>query len=251
MLTLLLWYWRGWRPVYTSTDVHASAALFRKHLPDGSRILCVTDQKLHACCRALLDGVVQLPADPFAGVRGVRPCTPMASWVRMNQCNAEWLHSIGVSGPVMSVDMDSVAVADLSPLLSPPEAIKWQALRSASARLNPSVLWQREPGVLQGAWDNMTLAAVRAIPRHIIGSDQAWLSWWRHTHQTPTPMLLDRSHGVYQYAVKLCDIRRRPALPRLWTFAGSRKQWDRVTRFGLSAKAHVVWRDTVKACRCA
>jgi hypothetical protein len=238
-LTVLLWLWRGWRPVYTASHVHAMAVLLRMFLP-GARIVVVTDHLLPDCCRALVDWSLPLPAHPLP--KEHRKRGPFDCWIRLHACDAVWLTQVaGVQPrwPVLSIDLDCVPVAGLRPLLNRPGS-QVIAMRSSSALLNPSLLWQSHPGVLQEAWDELSPAAIGRIPRHYVGSDQAWLSHlYRDRIRTGYVSLLTRDDGAYVHAARMG---RKPIAPVLWSFAGERKPWHRST-LRTAPRAYELWHE--------
>lgn len=243
-LTVLLWLWRGWRPVYGAQHVHAMAILLHMFLP-GARIVVVTDQKLAPCCSLLVDDMVPLPEHPLPEPHRKRG--PFDCWVRLHQCDAEWLTEtarVRSREAVLSLDLDCVPVAPLWPMLelAPTRIV---AMRSSSAWMNPSLLYQTHPGAMQTAWDELSVASIARIPRHWVGSDQAWLSHvYRDRDRQRNVTLLTRNHGAYVHAARMGN---RPAAPVLWSFAGKIKPWAQAARASVPL-AYELWHEAARHC---
>lgn len=254
-LHVVLWLWRGWRPVYDRRDVAYIARQLQAYgdLPAKARIVCLTDfptdwQK--AKCDAL--GVVEIPLWPELEGLDIRPI-PQYPWLpafkhapncykRLRIFDPETQGHLGIhpGDIVLSMDLDSVVMGSIQKLLAPMYnhvgGVDFMAMEGKAARLHGS-LFAFRAGTNAHVWRTFDPATSPWKLRHpphgaarYIGSDQAWLS-------TVLPMetpVWGAKDGVYAWSRHFAHLRPRDPVTYM-SFAGSTKPR------GESCKLHLPW----------
>jgi hypothetical protein len=191
MLTIVTWKWHrpGYRSVFTAEHVNAMARMVARHYPDPHRVLCVTEDP-RGIDRSI--EVIQDDKD-FADIPSPHGGMNPACYRRLRMYRPDIAKWFG--DRFVSLDLDTVATADLRPLwnrhedivlyrdpLYPTQYNGSMTLMSAGAR--PDV-WtsfdpNRSPQIARGAGFR--------------GSDQAWVSL-----RLPGEATWGPEHGVYSF----------------------------------------------------
>ena len=233
--TVVCWKWRGpvgYRSQFTSEHVGTLRRMVARHYPYPHRFVCVTDDPLG------LDKAVEvLELQGMPGAEWAR--LPNPSWRNGPSCyrrlalyHRDAAELFG-GYRIVSMDLDSVVVGDLTPLWDRPE---------------PLVLWSdpffQPRGMYCGSMQMVTAGAcpelfVEFDPRRspgeakaagCFGSDQGWLSY-RLGVSAPTWSSED---GIYSFWVHLEGLGQRPPAPprrdlprdaRVVFFHGRRDPW--------------------------
>src|SRR5262245_29898947 len=98
-LTVFLWLWRGWRPVYDYRNVNAMVRMLEARLLMPHRVVCVTDMPHGIDCET-----VPLWEDKCR-VDGLKPKMPN-SYRRLRLFSAEMAEQF--PGWALSLDLDAV-----------------------------------------------------------------------------------------------------------------------------------------------
>jgi hypothetical protein len=266
-LTVVLWLWNGWRPVYDYTHVNAMVRMLRANLSIPFRIVCFTDlpdTSSFICeTRPLWDiefNVLDLDTKPGARrpplhrlnhkplhprlrkplivqpiVQPPQPTTKPNSYRRLRMFS-EWAAQ-EFPGTILSIDLDAVVVSDLAPILTDHD------FRINKGRCSPynGGMWMLRTGTRQQVWDQFGCHAYRTTrQRGWIGSDQAWIA-----HVCPNEATWDAEDGVYHYSLAT----RSDPLPecRVMFTAGAIKPWHEQFR-----KRHPVLHGIyMRALRCS
>lgn len=229
-LHILLWLWKGWRPVYSRKDINAVATMLRERgeLPAGTRILLLTDQETDwASVRTKALGVEEykLWADPVPGMGAGRP----NCFRRLRIFSPEAQRSLGIAVDdiVMSMDADSVVCGPVAPLLVPLHARShnFAGMEGKASRIHGSLFAFRAYSH-QHLWATFhpTLSPIQLLQRlpdgsRPIGSDQAWM-----TRHVAGEHLWRKEEGCYSFnrhGAALSPSYTRNAI--YWSFAGSNK----------------------------
>lgn len=248
-LHIILWLWKGWRPIYSRKDTNAVVTMLRERaeLPKGTRIILLTDQESDwAKVRQDQLGVEEFPLwpDPVSRITAGRP----NCFRRLELFNAKRQRELGIEldDIVMSMDADSGILSPIAPLLRPFHARThdFAAMEGVASRIHGSLfafrayshahLWanfhpQLSPILMQQPWRG---------GKRPIGSDQAWM-----TRNVTGEYLWTREDGCYSW-------NRHGAIysPRYtenaiyWSFAGHSKPSTEIVR-QIRPDLHAVWQD--------
>lgn len=223
-LTIALFWWVGWRPLYHLQHVNAAARMLRDRIKIPLRIVLFTDQEAKG---AEVDKVLPIPQDPKnvsfpKGIncyRRLRLFDPFFS----AQFGTEW---------VMSVDLDTLILEDITP------EIEWAmndfgfciirgrlAVEHGQRPYNGS-LYVLRVGQHQHVWDEFSYetSPAECLRSGWRGSDQTWLSL--KLQGAPT---LGPEHGFYFYEQYLESSDKDPEAKMLH-YAGLLKPWGRMCK---------------------
>lgn len=241
-LHIVLWLWKGWRPVYDRRDVAYVTRQLLAHgdLPKATRILCLTDRPTDwekAKCEAL--GVLEMPLWPDLPGLNMRPL-PQYPWLppvkgapncyrRLKLFDPATQASLGIKPGdiVLSMDLDSVVMGSIQTLLAPMlhlvGGVDFMGMRGRVSRIHGS-LFAFRAGTHAHVWKDFDPKTSPAKLRNpglgqpkYTGSDQAWLS----TVVGEVP-LWDASHGCYSFGIHQTTLRPGDAITYL-SFAGQAK----------------------------
>lgn len=247
-LHVVLWLWKGWRPIYTWRHVNAMVRMLRPNLPEGARILCVSDQVVSAWLPVECE-VFPLWPNPVPKVEGRQDRSPNCfTRLRLLGPAAQDMLGIAPGDIVMSTDLDGVVCAPLRPLIEalrcgnclgmpehgcyceangrPPAT--FAAMGGLASRIHGS-LFAFRAGTHTEAWTEFDpvespLALKRPLPdgNTPIGSDQAWLS-----RVIMGEHLWHEADGCYSWNRHgLIYSPGRTTNARYWSFAGTHKPWQ-------------------------
>ena len=223
-LTITLWWWVGWRPLYQIQHVNAAARMIRDRIKVPHRIVLLTDQDAKG---AEVDKVLPIPQDPPgtsfpSGIncyRRLRLADPSFSC----QFGTEW---------VMSIDIDVLILEDVT------EQIRWAmndfgfcilrgrlAVEAGQRPYNGSIYLLRV-GEHRHVWDDFSYdtSPAECVASGWRGSDQTWLSL--KLQGAPT---LGPEHGFYFYEQYLDSDEAEPEA-KMIHYAGMMKPWSKVCK---------------------
>jgi hypothetical protein len=219
-LHIILWLWKGWRPVYDRRDVAYMTRQLLGHgdLPAGTRIVCLTDRPpdwYKAQCDAL--GVVELPLWPelpglvmsglpayphLPAVRGTPNC-----YRRLKIFDPVTQESLGIAPGdiILSMDLDGVVMGSikdlLAPMLAPDSQVNFMGMEGKASLIH-GALFAVRAGTCRHVWETFDPKTshhrLRHPPRGVtryVGSDQAWLS----TVLGNTVPLWKEDHGTWAF----------------------------------------------------
>lgn len=221
MMTFVTWKWRaaGYRTIYGPRTVNLLAAMVARHYSAPHRFLCVTDE-----AQGLAPGIeVVKPWDDFVGVPSPHGPRYPSCYRRLRAFAPDIEASFGPR--FVMLDLDTVIVGDLGPLVTRPEAFVAWADPMNRGQYNPSVLLLTA-GARPQVWTafNPALSPAWARKAGFLGSDQAWISA-ALGRQEATFTIQD---GVWsfrhlQYRARLPEV-DRPI--RVVNFHGAVKPWS-------------------------
>jgi hypothetical protein len=253
-LTIVLWLWKGWRPVYDRRDINAVSTMLRERgqLPDNARIILMTDQPTDwwsARTKALDVEEFKLWPDP---VRGYMPGRPNC-FRRLRLFNPMDQESLGIRADdiVMSMDADSIVCGSIPSLLPPllERTHTFAGMAGQAARIHGSLfafraythahLWSQFHPQLSPL---QLRRPCRGRP-HAHGSDQAWMTHnvtgehlWHHYAGTATP-------GCYSWRLHGATYSPRYTENAVyWSFAGHNKPGSELVR-QIRPDLHDIWMD--------
>lgn len=262
-LHIVLWLWKGWRPVYDRRDVAYVMRQLRAHgdLPAATRVVCLTDRPTD-WQKATNDamGVLELPLWPeLEGLSmGVAPSYPWLPafrgvpncYRRLRIFDPEVQAELGIKPGdiIMSMDLDSVVMGSIQKLIQSFYAIPGVDFMAMEGRVSKihGALFAFRAGTHQHVWKDFDPARSPGRLRnpgakrpHYVGSDQAWMStvipeprlwgipegcWsWPRHHTTITPR-----HEV-TYMSFAGNAKPRGSLCALhtpWIHAHAMKYWE-------------------------
>lgn len=239
-LHIVLWLWKGWRPVYDRRDVAFIMRQLIAHaeLPAKTRVLCLTDRPTDwekAKTDAL--GVLELPLWPelsslnmtgipnypwLPSVRGAPNC-----YRRLRIFDPATQAGLGIKPGdiVMSMDLDSIVAGPIGPLLAPllEKRTDFAAMAGRVSRVHGS-LFAFRAGTCQHVWADFDpkLSPIRlrnpppGVPKYT-GSDQAWMST-----VIPESPLWSVGEGVWSWPLHHPTIRPKDQVTYM-SFAGHSK----------------------------
>lgn len=189
-LTVILWLWDGWRPIYDYRHVNTMARMIGENLSMPHRVVCITDKPEGIDCDTFplwdIDFHVEgLPIKFRPGA--VRP----NSYRRLKMFSAWAVEQF--PGKILSIDLDAVVLGKLDPLLSDHD---FRINHGRAAPYNGG-MWMLRTGTRQKVWDTFGPQAWKITNRKkFVGSDQAWIA-----HVLPREMTWGRGDGVYHYSL--------------------------------------------------
>lgn len=229
------WKWsRRYRESFTAEHVNALLApggMVDRHWRRLHRRICITDDPRGIDCETVPlwgDG------DGLANASGAH--LP-SCYRRLKLFSADMCDLLGVAPgtPLVSVDLDVVAVADLGPLWEPMidarhEFVGWARRGTNHDRVYNGSMWLCRAAALDWLWrafDPLSSPA-QAKAAGYLGSDQAFMSWKLGASM---PGWTEQD-GVYHYtkdvrppAVYGGTNRALPPSARMVMFCGKRKPW--------------------------
>lgn len=204
-ITVLLWLWNGWRPVYDFKHVNASLSMLDEHMDVPYKPVCITDNPAGIQCETFpiwdiefrIHGFEKaLPIrQPRAMPRGMRlkarPLKMRPNSYRRLKVFSEW-GAEQWPGKVLSIDLDAVICKKMSPLITDHD---FRINKGKAAPYN-GAMWMLRTGTRRQAWDQFSSQALRqTTARRWVGSDQAWLSL-----VLPGEATWGKEDGIYHYS---------------------------------------------------
>ena len=221
MITFVCWRWRspvGYRSVFGPETVYALRAMVKRHFPQPHRFVCVTDQPQEVPkvdTIRLWDDCAAIPS-PFGRhnpscYRRLKIFAPDAGQVFGER--------------IVSIDLDTVIVNDLTPLFDRPEPlVMWGESDFTSQWCNGSIFMLRT-GSLPHVWtkfdpDTSPAESKRA---RCFGSDQGWINYILGGKNIA---IWTRADGVYSYRKHIAPHGNvLPADARVVNFHGKVDPW--------------------------
>ena len=217
-LSIVTFFWKGWRPVYGAAHVNALARMLRARLSVPYRLLCITDDPT---------GITECDFAPLWDAPEIEQARRQNSYVRLKLFDPATQERLGLGSRIAAIDLDAVILRDLSPLFAMGK--RFCAVRGVSAHVNGS-MFVLARGSHSHVWrDFDSIESPRQIARtmhnnkRICGSDQAWLSI-----KIPLAQTWGTEHGVWQFERLAVPKYRDNA--RVVFFAGATKPWDAACR---------------------
>lgn len=222
MITFVCWKWqppRGYRSTFAPETVYALRAMLRKHYAKPHRFLCVTDRP------------EQLP-----GVETIRlwdDCSQIPSPIghsypscyrRLKLFAPDAGETFGER--VVSIDLDTVIVNDVTPLFDRPEDfVIWGESDFPHTTPYCGSLWMLKTGTRNQVWTQFDpeTSPKRAWQAGCRGSDQGWLSFILGKGEATWTS----KHGVFSFRKQIAQ--RGNLLPdtaRLVSFHGKVDPWS-------------------------
>lgn len=221
-LTFVAWRWqppRGYRSTFGPETVYVLRDMIARHYRHPHRFVCVTDQP------DALTGVETIPLwDDLSSIPSPIGHSYPSCYRRLKLFAPDAGETFGER--VVSIDLDTVIVGDITPLFDRPEDfVIWGESDFPHTTPYCGSLWMLKTGSRPHVWTEFDPATSpdKAWRAGCRGSDQGWLSYILGRHE-PT---WTRADGVYSFRK---DIATRPgyALPvdaRLVAFHGKKDPW--------------------------
>ena len=219
MITVVTWLWKGtsWRNTYTAEHVNILQRMVAVNLHLPHRFICVTDMPEGINCETL--PLVDL------GVKPIMPDWPNC-YNRLRAFGEEMGVQLSHNGDrFISIDLDTVIVDDITPLISRSE--DFVILEGKSCHYNGS-LWMMKPGARKKVWEEfdpavspiMSMQGQNKGGGRFYGSDQAWISYCLGDGEATWKL---GENGLYQFTE--INSLKAPIDARLIFFAGDLKPW--------------------------
>lgn len=210
-LTVFLWLWQGWRPVYDASHVNAMCRMLRERLSLPHRVICVTDMPARITeCETYPLWDIEFKMLGFTD----KPRAQQPNCYRRLRMFSQWAAEQW-PGRILSIDLDVVLLKDIAPLITSED---FRINRGRVCKYNGG-MWMLRTGSRLKAWDELTPTAFKVTQRKgMIGSDQAWLS-----HVLPGEAIWDATDGVMQYSPRAVNLSKVRAI----FCAGGIKPWNK------------------------
>lgn len=221
-LTFVCWRWQpapGYRSTYPPETVYALQAMVRRHYQAPHRFVCVTDEPeaLHGVETVRLwDDCATIPS-PFGHsypscYRRLKLFAPDAGVV--------------FGSRVVSIDLDTVIVGALEPLVDRPEDfVIWGESDFPHTTPYCGSLWMLRTGTRPQVWTTFDPATSpkQAWNAGCRGSDQGWLSYVLGPHEATW----GKKDGVFSWRKDLAPVGGDlPPTARLVAFHGKHDPWN-------------------------
>lgn len=219
--SILVWKWRtpGYRSKFEPWTVNILARMVRRHVDSQVRVVCVTDDA--AGIDPSID-VVALP-DPFPGLQSPHGPRWPSCYRRLQSFAPDAWKWAG--NRFLSVDLDTVVVADLAPILDrPDDFVGWQDPNMP--RQLCGSMFMLTAGTRPGVWDHFHAGTSPAIAKAggFMGSDQAWISFCLGQNAARWT----RADGIVSFRADMKEgALPLPADARLVMFHGRLDPWGR------------------------
>lgn len=227
-LSVVLCWWRGWRPLYEVEHVNAMCRQLRAYLQIPFKIVLLTDEDASG---AEVDEL-------YPGLReieGLKLVKTVNCFRRLRLYDPEYTEQFGTEW-LMSVDLDSLFYRDMTSVLV--EAMQhpyglW-LLKGRNAHRGPKerpfngALQLIKHGAHPEVWrDFDPVQSPQDIAKtRWVGSDQSWLGIKCRGAQS-----FGREHGIYYFGQYLRLRKMKKIRPLMLNFAGRDKPWGKPCRF--------------------
>jgi hypothetical protein len=224
--TFVTWKWKpedNFRSRYTADHVNVMQQMLAKNVKAPHRVICVTDDPDNV-------RVETFPLwDDGKGLKNVSGHHLPSCYRRLKLFDKATQESLGItSGRIVSIDLDSVILDDMMPLLWKPEMfVGWGVPGTRHNVVFNGSMWMFNAGdELQWMWDTFKpdFSPQRALAAGFFGSDQGYIS-----HQLAYSQLVGKwtaQDGVLSYVRDVRGPRILPKHARVVMFHGKRKPWD-------------------------
>lgn len=220
-LTFVSWRWRpksGYRSTFAPDTVYALRAMLQRHYHQPFRFVCVTDRPDE------LPGIETIPLwSDFADVKSPLGGSYPNCYRRLKLFAPD---AGALFGPrVVSIDLDMVLVADVTPLFDRPEDfVIWGETDYPGRQWCNGSLWMLRTGTRTAVWSDFDPKTSPAIAHRAgsRGSDQGWMSYKLGAREA----MWGREDGVYSYRKHIAQQQNvLPANARVVAFHGKHDPW--------------------------
>lgn len=224
MKSVVCWIWGDGSRQYHPTHVNVLARMFKRHLKEPHRFICVTDD-VNGFDKGV--EVVQTPPEAVAVGKLRSP-----EGVRFPSCYRRlWMFSEAAKAlgeRVLLIDVDLIVMRDLAPIFAyKQDFVGWRPFRdwgpTHQVRYGGGI-YLLNTGTRTDVWNKFkgepSIRAARAAGFR--GSDQAWLSY----ALGPKEFYWPKSSGIYSIRDFMNTPHTPPADARLVQFNGPVKPWN-------------------------
>lgn len=219
--SVICWRWTprpGYRSTFGPDTVNTLAAMVRRHYPHPHRFICVTDDS-----HGIDSRVEVMPAwNDYATVPSPHGIKHPSCYRRLRMFHPDAAQWFGER--FVSLDLDVVITADLTPLWHRPEDIVlWgDTNKRPGSHYNGSMILLRA-GSRPKAWTEFDplVSPRQSEQAKCWGSDQGWLSYCLG----PGEAKWSQRDGVYSFRNDLKQERALPANTRMVVFHGATDPW--------------------------
>lgn len=222
MLTVVVWKWQqpGFRVGYSAEIVDAMREMVARHYKQPHRFICITDDPTGVTAETF-----PLWADCSEMSNACGKHLP-SCYRRLRLFSRKTTDEMGIAlgSRVVSLDLDMVITADLTPLFERPERfIGWRVPGTRHAHVFNGSMWLFQAGKFDWLWDEFSPAKspMRANDAGYFGSDQAWISYRLAGGEAGWTA----QDGVYSFTRDIMRSRMLPRNTRVVSFNGKRKPW--------------------------
>jgi hypothetical protein len=225
VLHIVTWKWHpghiGYTPQrvpYSAEHVNIMSAMLGRYA-EKARVICVTDDPAGVKCKtfplwndcsALFNASgVQFPSC-YRRLKLFDPATQRAMGIKKGD-------------RIISIDLDTVIVGDISLLLARHESfVGWAVPGKNKARVFNGSMFSFDAGAYADVWGdfNAETSPSEAASKGFLGSDQAWISMKMQGQAGWTT-----DDGVYSYTRDILPHGSLPRNARIVIFHGKRKPW--------------------------
>lgn len=210
-LTVVVFLWCGWRPLYQAEHVNALQRMLREYLRQPHRMLCFTNEPKGIECET--QPLWSWPDVPTA------PKAPNC-YRRLKLFDPAMRETLGPR--ILAMDLDAVIFDDITPLITHHD---FRIVKGYTALYNGS-MWLHTTGTRPQVYTDFNPKTsphtVRGpAAKAYKGSDQAWIS-----AKLPREATWSRDDGVHMYHEFTILGRPMPDRPRIVFFPGPTKPWQ-------------------------
>lgn len=228
MLTFVCWKWKpptGYRTTFTAEHVRILGRMIARHYHKPHRFACVTDDP------SGLDGIETLPLwKEWASIPNPSGGHNPSCYRRLKLFAPDAGDTFGPR--VVSIDLDMVITADITPLFDRPEDfIIWGESDFPRKQWFNGSLWYLRTGTRPQVYTrfNPKSSPIEAYRHGGRGSDQAWISHVLGPPKgsaAPTEAVWGKADGIYSFRKDMYEKGRYelPADARVLVFHGKVKQ---------------------------
>jgi hypothetical protein len=211
MLTVICWKWNqeGYRTKFSAEHVNICHEMVKRNLKIPHRFVCITDDPKGVNCET-----IPLWKSDIHLSEGRPNCYRRLKVFEENA--KEWL-----GDRILSIDLDVVITGDITNIAVRKEDFVIWGDVAKNTHYNGS-LFLLKTGTRKEVWNTLTNDAPK-ITRHIVGSDQAWISHVLGGNESK----YTTNDGVYSYKNHLENGRLEPPEnARIVIFHGKTDPWN-------------------------
>lgn len=217
MISVVTWKWSraGYRSTFTGEHVNRLARMVKRHYAEPAQVICVTDDP------SGIDPAIEVIPDDkdFENVPSPHGGFSPTCFRRLRMFRPDIVSWFGPR--FVSIDLDVVLTADVTPLWDRPEDIILYRDPLYPTQYNGSMVIMNA-GARPDVWDRFDPITSPRIARAAgkLGSDQAWISAC-----LPGEAALDTFDGVYSYRKDIERTGKLPADARIVVWHGKADPW--------------------------
>lgn len=230
-LTVLLWVWNGFRPIYDHTHVRALTRQLREYLKIPHRVVLLTDD-VHSmkAANTEVDAVEELPWQP--AYVGPGHGSPANCFRRLRIFDSDYSARFGTEW-VASLDLDSLLLGPIDELveyaLAAPSGLTIMRARfhaQPGARPYNGGFYAVRVGAQAQVWERFRWDSSPQVCRESrwTGSDQVWIAL-----NAPDARTVGPEHGAY-FAEQYLQAPPDKVPAKVVTFAGGSKPWSKTSK---------------------